>query len=265
MRISYTFLSTYKRCRRRALLQYVQKVVPYEKMDNRPFIVGICADWLFKKWVESGYPKNWMDNKAEEIFEWFATKKKIRYISSDDKGKLLRKLSVSVIDLQEAAFVERLPERRLDLQLEVEYPVQSHVLTGKMDIWFPDEKAIYDLKITSSTKYLDSFQLRYFAWLVESKMGIPVSRLAFLSPLMSPFIREVSWSPEDKTELELEVMGLLSLISEEKWEATAKDCWGCPVTNFCEGGEETVVESKRSVSGGFSLNVGGSGGSGIDK
>jgi len=244
-------------------LQYIKKVVPYEKIDNRPFIVGICADWLFKKWVESGYPKDWMENKAKEIFEWFATKKRIKYISSDDKEKLIRKLIVSVVDLQEAVYVEKFPERALILQLTVEYPVQSNNLTGKMDIWFPEEKAICDLKITASNKYLDEFQLRFFAWLVERKMQVSVARLVFLSPLMTPYMREVSWSPEDKVEFELDLMSHLSLISDGRWEVTAKDCWNCPVAHFCEEG--AVKESKKTKSGGFSLNVGGSDGTNTEE
>ena len=259
MNISYTMFSTYKRCHRRMLLQYIKKVVPYDKIDNRPFIVGICADWLFKNWATSGYPKGWMEMKSKGIFEWFATKKKIRYISADDKDKLIRKLALSVVSLEEAAFVERLPERKFELQKEVMVERGSFTLTGKIDMWFPEERAIYDLKITSSMKYLDDFQLRYFAWLVEHKYSVLVDRLAFLSPLMSPSIREVSWTPEDKTEFDLELMELLTMISEGKWEVTAKDCWGCPVMHFCEEEGDSVDKVTRSESGGFSLDLGGKG------
>lgn len=257
MQVSYTMLSTYKRCHRRAYLQYVKKLVPFDKVDHRPFIVGIVADWLFKEWVKGGYQGGWMEWKADGIFEWFARKRNIRYLGAGDKEKLKRKLTRAVVALECVALGESLPHRNFELQSEVGYAVEGgYDLTGKLDMWFPDEKAIYDLKITESTRYLDSFQLEYFAWLMERKTGVQVERLVFMSPLMSPSIREVPWLPGTKICLETDVMSMLGGMAREEWEITAKDCWGCPVVKFCED-SSVEVSRTRSDGGGFKLDLGG--------
>jgi CRISPR/Cas system-associated exonuclease Cas4 (RecB family) len=255
MRLSYTMLSTYQKCHRRMWLQYVKKLVPPEKVNQRPFIVGICADWLFKKWVERGYPLGWMEEESRGIFEWFSTKRNIRYLDPADKEKLIFKLGKSVVALQEAVLESKFPDRSLELQKELEVEHGQFTLTGKMDIWFSKERAIYDLKITVSTKYLDSFQLRYFAWLMERKYGIPVESLMFLSPLMRPYLREVTWLPTDKVDFESLLFYTLGQISSGNWDITTKDCWSCPVASYCE---EFAVqsESERTASGGFKVKIG---------
>jgi CRISPR/Cas system-associated exonuclease Cas4 (RecB family) len=236
-------------------LQYVKKVVPPEKVNQRPFIVGICADWLFKKWVAGGYHSDWMEQEARGIFEWFSTKRVIRYLDGSDKEKLILKLTMAVKDLQQAALDEKFPDRVLNLQKELRVDYNQFVMSGKLDIWFPEEKAICDLKITSSMKYLDSFQLRYFAWLMERKHTIFVEKLTFLSPMMRPYLKEVSWLPNDKTEFDLLLFDVLGRIASNDWSITTKDCWSCPVASFCE---EFTVEAERtkSASGGFKIKIG---------
>lgn len=253
--LSYTFLSTYGKCHKRAYLQYVKKVVPTEKINQRPFIVGICADWLFKKWAGKGYPLGWMEEEARGIFEWFSTKRAIRYLDPADKEKMIFKLGKSVVALQEAALESKFPDKILDLQKEIRIPYNQFVLSGKLDIWFPEDKAIWDLKITSAVKYLDSFQLRYFAWLMERKYGISVESLMFLSPLMKPYLREVTWLPGDKVDFELALFNSLGQIASGDWEITTKNCWGCPVSGYCEE-FATGSERERTSSGGFKIKIG---------
>jgi len=142
-------------------------MVPFEKVNHRPFIVGIVADWLFRKWIEQGYPEGWMEKKAEEMFYWWAARRYILYRNPSDKAGLIRKLVMSVQQLEGAAFSEGFPDRKLVLQKKLTHKADIFNFVGKLDIWFPDEKAVWDLKITKSTRYLDSFQLYLFAWLLS--------------------------------------------------------------------------------------------------
>jgi len=252
--ISYTFLSTYKRCHRRAKLQYVDKVIPRDKVDHRPFIVGICADQLFNKWVKQGYETDWMEGKAEGWFKWFAGKVLVRYRDFEDKDKLIRKLRISVNRLQDAAFAENLPERKIVVQRSDSFKLDGIEFKGKLDIWFPDEKAIWDLKITQSFRYLDSFQLYFFAWLLKN-CGDETEKLAFLAPLMKQHLKEVDWTVSILHSFEEELWQLIELIKTEHWEITAKDCWGCPVQRWCEEPSDSYSKVQKTKVGGVRFDL----------
>jgi len=253
--ISYTFLSTYKKCHRRAFLQYILKVVPPDQIDNRPFIVGIVVDWLFNKWVtEHSYEEGWMKENAEDLFEWFITKRKVRFKDSSDKASLIDKTVYSCEKLEEIAFAEHLPERVFETQHEVSFDRGSIHYYGKLDMWFPEELAIWDLKVTKYSKYLDKFQLQFFAWMMEECYGVKVSQLRFMSPLMVPAVKEVEWNPVIKHEVEEAVTTLNFSIANKDWKITSKDCWNCPVARYCE--EPTDVKKRtKNDKGGFVLEV----------
>ena len=255
--ISYTFLSVYKRCKKRAYLQYVKRMVPSDQVNHRPFIVGIVADWLFKKWAQGGFVEGWMEKKAEEMYYWFVARRNIVYRNPQDKDGLIRKLISSVRHLEGAALAECLPDRQMELQKKVKFSKEGFDFFGKLDIWFPDENTIWDLKITKSTRYLDNFQLFFFAWLLGHE-GLQVNDLAFFSPLMRPYVRPVEYDITGRQDFELELGKLLELIRAEQWEMNASDCWGCPVARFCE---EPVgsCEFKKCDDGGFEIDIGGQG------
>jgi hypothetical protein len=209
---------------------------------------------LFNKWVKKGYPENWMENEAEGWFKWFAGKRLVRYKGMEDRDKLIRKLQISVNRLQDAAFSENLPQRNVVIQNQAEHLGENFKFKGRMDIWLPDEKAIWDLKITESKRYLDAFQLRFFAWLMKQK-GVETESLAFLSPLMRPYLRTVDWSLSILADLEHELFQLLELIKAESWEITAKDCWGCPVSRWCEEPTESYSKIERRKGGGVRFDL----------
>jgi len=250
--INYTFLRTYKGCRLRAFLQYVKKVISFADINCRPFIVGIVADWLFRKWIERGYERDWMENKAEEMFIWFLTKKRIIYKGVDDKAKLLYKLKKSVRFLQEYSFQENLPKREIQTQKVIKKKIEGLEFLGKLDMWFPKENAIWDLKITNSKRYMDEFQLYFFAWLME-ELGGSVEKLSFFAPIASPYLIEVVWDLDIRQEFEEGLFELLELIREGHWERNTKNCWGCPVVRFCEQGLE--MKGTQLPGGGLRISL----------
>jgi CRISPR/Cas system-associated exonuclease Cas4 (RecB family) len=257
--LSYTYLRTYRSCHRRAYLQYVKKVIAPEDIDQRPFIVGICVDWLFRKWAtERDFTAGWMAAKAEEMFEWFAAKRRIKYKDGSDKVNLIDKTIRAASKLEEIAFAEHLPMRNFETQKEIRLVRGDFTFTGKLDMWFPEERAIWDLKVTKDKKYLDNFQLYYFAWILEEKLQLSITDLRFLSPLMYPAVIEVGWSPVEKHETEETVTTLRFSVENKDWRPTSKDCWNCPVAKWCEEPEQ--VKKTRNDKGGFILDLSGGGG-----
>lgn len=256
--ISYTLLSAYKSCNKKCFLQYIKKVIEPDKVNQRPFIVGTCADWLFGKWVEEGYVPGWMECKADSIFDWFSTKRKIVYRDVDDKEKMKAKLRRAVHDLEVCADDMSLWSKKFESQRKVIFDRDGFSFFAKLDMWFPEELEIWDLKITENKKYLDSFQLYFFAWMIETSLGVKVNALKFFSPLMHPYMKEVEWTDVERHKLETDLYGLLeSLKNEVSWNKTSKDCWGCPVQTWCEmdaGNEEDAI-CEKTASGTISFSL----------
>lgn len=253
--ISYTLLSTYERCRKKCLLELVKRVVPFESVNNRPFIVGTVSDWLFTHWItDENYREGWMESKAEDLFNWFATKRRIIYKGKEDKEKLIFKLKNSVRRIESAAFAECLPDRNVKLQTRFEHRTSGLNFVGKVDVWFPDEEILWDLKVTESMKYLNKFQLMFFAWLwgLESKT---IKRVGFFSPLMKKYLQEHDVVQVDFDETERRVFNIISMMKEDNWQVTTTDCWGCSVQDFCE--EDVKIDRmEKNKTGGFTIDVG---------
>lgn len=251
-RMSYTFLDTYKRCHRRAHLQYVRKVIDFADRDHRPFIVGIVVDWLFEKWIgKMNFEENWMEDKAEALFYWWIQRRRVVFKGDGDKEKLCARVVKVARLLQEAAFDCCLPEMeetgtKIEAQKKIEYKgepeFEDFEFFGKLDLWIPKIGAVWDLKVTTQKKYLNRFQLDFFTWLLE-RTGNEVREMAFLVPELKPSLREVEVNESFKVDFEQELLMLLSDVkNEEEWLPTAKDCWGCPVRHVCE--EEDIVGLK---------------------
>lgn len=258
IRISYTFLSSYKKCHKQAYLYHIKKVVDRSKVDCRNFMVGLVVDWLFTKWIEREYSVDWMEEKAEVMFNWFANRRFVKYKHESDKEQLIQKTQNAARLLQEAAFEWELPKRKVEAQKKIEFKgsdeFEDFEFIGKLDLWFPEEKLVWDLKVTKVKKYLDAFQLRFFAWLLTNT-GETVKGAGFLTPLRSPVVSEVHLGYNETAEFEQELYSiLLEVKQEEHWAATAKECWGCPVRYHCEQDFSSSFEAKKKGDGGFEIN-----------
>ena len=264
MNVSYTFLNTYKRCHRRAKLQYIDKVVDRSQINHRNFMVGTVVDWLFIKWIsEQRFLDGWMEMKAESMFRWFADRRHIIYRNDDDKENLIRRTINVTRLLQEASYEEGLPdlpEDAIDTQKIVKFKdvpgFEGFEFFGKVDLWFGGKQALWDLKVTIQKKYLDDFQLRFYAWMFDH-IGLNVKSLAFFVPELTPSFRPIDYDDSVKADTELEIIELLTKVkNEEEWAITAKDCWGCPVQTHCDQKELGDMVAEKKEDGGFRVFVG---------
>jgi len=256
---SYSFLNTYKRCHRRAYLQYIQKAVDSAKVDHRPFIIGLVIDKLFEKWIVRDYPIDYMEENVESLFNWYAQRRHIIFKGTGDQDGLIRRAKGVSRLLQEVAFDERMSERVIEVQKKVIYTGEPNFeglqFYSRLDLWFPEESIIMDLKVTKQKKYLDVFQLYFFAWIM-TKTGEKVTDVAFLVPELSPSIREVEYDLSIAADFELNLLLLLEEAEKEvDWSITASDCWGCPFRYLCEevDMDSMVVEKQEH---GFKIFVG---------
>jgi len=253
MNISWTFLDTYRRCPLRARLQFIEKVIPRDKVDHRPFIVGIVGDWLFTKWVERNFSEGWMQGKAKDIFDWWLKKVNVKYRSSDDYYKLLYKLQKSVEALEALSFELGLDKKKLITQKKILFKGGSFTFTGKIDIWLPEENAIWDLKITESLKYLKKGQLFFYKWLFVHS-GIEAKNLAFLVPLRTKGLETVEYNKEDLAQFEKDLKKTLADVQQRKFNKNMEECWNCPVRNWCQE-DMDLFESQRNKDGIFNIYI----------
>lgn len=251
--MNYTFLSTFKKCRRKAYLQYIKEVVPRHKIDHRSFIVGTVIDKLLEQWIEKEYVDGYMEENARGLFNWYAERRHIVYRSTDDKEQLVQKTLKAARLLQEVVYDEGLPNEEIVPQKIVQFQdiegFEEFEFYAKIDLWIVSRKAVWDLKTTAQKKWLDPYQLEFFAWCMEH-VGEPVEELAFLVPLMHPSVQYVELSTSHKIDFEIDLLGLLQeVVQEEIWSPNPKDCWGCPVYNHCEQEDEVAVKVERKGDG----------------
>jgi hypothetical protein len=125
----------------------------------------------------------------------------------------------------------------------------------KLDIWFPDENRLIDLKVTKDKKYLDPVQLQMYTWGLR-KNNIIVDSAGFYSPLMKEFEIEADVSLTAVEKFEEDMWKDVKLIQEENWECTAEDCWGCGVKAFCNFDPLDSVRNVEKVDGyGFKFEL----------
>ena len=255
--ISYTLLKDYRQCHRMVYLKHIIKVIPLDRVNHRNYIVGIAADWLFSKWItEEAYEPEWMYKKADAIFLWFAKKKFIKYRSDNDREQLMMKLQASVQQLEACAITMGLPERKLEAQKRVSLTEEGLNFYSKLDLWFPEEHKIIDLKITKDKKYLDPTQLCFYAWMLRKKSE-QVDSAEFLSPLMPEYLIECDVSLTAVEEFEEGLWEDVNKMKEGQWDQSSKDCYGCQVMKFCEiETSEYMQNVMRRESAGFSFDVG---------
>jgi hypothetical protein len=255
LNISYTFLRTYKQCRRRAYLQYVKKVIPLDKIDCRNFFVGIVVDFLFKKWVsEMEFKEGWMENNAKALYYWFERKKFILYKHANDRTEMIMKTVAATQRLESCAEALGLKEKIILMQETYKWEEQGTFFISKVDMVLPEEKSIWDLKITVNKKYMDEEQMRFYAW-IKRKMGDEVESAFFLSPMMKTYLVEADVSLGAVEEFEIELWRNIGLMKEGDWSITATDCWGCPVVRWCEEELEEGTEFKKSGINSFSIHL----------
>lgn len=259
MKINYTFLSTFRKCRRKAYLQYIKQVVPRDKIDHRNFMVGTVVDKLLEQWIKRDYDENYMEGNARGLFNWYAERRKITYRNTDDKEQLIQKTEKAARLLQEVVFDEGLPNEEVVPQKIVKFQdiegYEQFEFYARLDLWFPKRHAVWDLKTTVQKKWLDPFQLEFFAWALEH-VGETVEELAFLVPLIHPSVQYVEIDLSQKAVFELDIINLLEEVEkEEVWSPNPKDCWGCPVYHHCEQEDEIAVVTEKKGSS-FRVSIG---------
>jgi len=249
MRINYTFLSTFKKCRRKAYLQYIKEVVPRHKIDNRNFMVGTVVDKLLEQWIKREYDENYMEGNARGLFNWYAQRRRIVYRDTGDKEKMILKTEKAARLLQEVVFEEGLPDEEIEPQRIIKFKdikgYEEFEVYGKLDLWFPKRRAVWDLKTTLQKKWLDPYQLEFFTWMMEH-VGETVEEAAFLVPLMHPSVQHIELNTSSKADFEIELFELFEeVLREEVWSPNPQDCWGCPVYNHCEQEDEIAVSTEK--------------------
>ncbi len=193
-----------------------------------------------------------MEDKAESLFYWWIKKRRVIFKGIDDKRNLIFKLKNAARRMEMSAFDYNLPDKRVETQVEWLYKDEDFLYKGKIDIWLPEENTIWDLKITEQSRYLDPFQLFFFAWLAE-KNGIDINKTAFFSPLMKKTLYEHAWDTVTSQNTEREIYELVEFLKAEQWQRTADDCWGCPVVRFCE--DDFKVSYLKKEKSGFIFDL----------
>lgn len=260
-KMNYTFLSTFKKCRRKAYLQYIKEVVPRHKIDHRNFMVGTVVDKLLEQWVQREFDDGYMEGNARGLFNWYAERRYIHYRNTDDKEQLIQKTLKAARLLQEVVYDEGLPNEEVVPQKIVKFQdvkgFEEFEFYAKLDLWLPARRGVWDLKTTAQKKWLDPYQLEFFAWCMEH-VGQPVEEMAFLVPLLRPsvqYFNQYEWNNSRAIDFEIGLLELLQeVVQEEVWSPNPKDCWGCPVYNHCEQEDEVAVQVIKKGDG-FRVSV----------
>ena len=207
-------------------LHYIEQVPVLTKTPIY-FITGSAVHEAVEQWAESGFHKGTLTSLTLNRYKYLLSNESSKYIDADAKIPMLK----------QAASNTEVLYRNLGLteRGEIEYQINAEVsgieCTGIIDAYDPGNRAIYDLKISSSEKYVpDPKQLYLYAHLLRAA-GLECNRVGFLFPLRPEKIQlfEIEGKHLDNAELFIRIAAKrIKAIEAGDYDArTGRHCYSC--------------------------------------
>ncbi len=197
---------------------------------------------IFNGITESHCEPAWMSTIIQEEFDKYIAKNRIVWQGPKVHVSLLQKIQAYIPKIQGGYY-------KLGLHtcpIRSEWLVEAYVsdldttLTGRIDLYDPEQNIIYDLKASDDEQWFDWEQGLFYSLIVSIKVGIVLAKFGQFVPLRP---ENVSWQNIDNknlTGLNMELGSSIQQIKDQIFEPKRNNriCAHCEVKEFCRHREK---------------------------
>lgn len=236
IKISWSRFDSYDKCRLQYALRYIDRVkMP---INRSSFLVGSVVHDTIKEWAFNGYPQNFVVARATQNFNSMShgmpltTDVRRTKLKQTIKGALLASKVY-----QEEKFGEH--HAVVEQRFEVQPPVFPSFLKliGGYDVYDPQTRIVYDLKMHTTQNYSDFRQLLTYA-VALATIGEPVSQGGYITPLLKQRVDLRPISNDDILEhanVLVEAGTAMELQNFDRVPMVGRQCYFCEFnrTSYC--------------------------------
>ena len=283
MNVSYSAISSYKRCPYKARLDMMTYgelgFKPVEDYRNvaAPSVVHKAIGKMLKGIKDNAFAKEPVTEEALlKAYAAYEDKKPVIYKKlkastlqkegvADDRALQIKKLFNATRIMVDFAAAHRWNSKRIIPDIWITQDFESrpgYKLKGSIDIWDLDADIVYDIKVTKDPQWADPLQLQFYALLIRLKRGyMPKGGVFILPPSQKHRQIPVTFTKESVDEALHEAEKYVDSIEAQRFPAIPKDrgtCFFCPYRRACPmwGGKIVITEKefrdkKVSIGGRF--------------
>ena len=260
MKLSYSSFKSVEACPG----QYFMRNIMYwkePKFNERNFCLGSVGHSCLEEWLANGRDSDgnliigYMQSIAKKLFDLYLKNHNVIPLNSQDINNM-REKSVSNAEAIENVFIDYgFTEKMVQNETKWKIPLKAYrnvLLTGVLDLYDAEAKVVYDLKVTSSSRFMDKDQICYYT-MMGTLAGWQVTKCGFIVPLRKDKVVTLSFNSEDFKKLYMRIKKVIGIISDSissgKWllDYDKTKCYQCPVKSFCPAAKEAEKPIDRPV------------------
>ena len=185
--ISWSKFDCFTTCPLKFTLQYRER--PYVSKDLRAFAVGSIVHGIMENWAKGGYHHGYVVGTVGQAFKRYAKKHRHIFLASDPRADVRELLTRTIKGAIQAERIylqlgfpahNAMVEHYFQIRMRQRNP--SILFQGGIDVYDPERKAIFDLKLHRDAGGGNIQQLLTYAVALNYELR-PVELIGFLYPL----------------------------------------------------------------------------------
>ena len=182
--LSWTRYLSFKSCPLQYHLRYVQK---HKRAKSRTtYLVGSIVHKMIHGWQKSGYDDGFISRNIAAVFN--TESKGMKFASVDKRVGYLKKAVQGSLLTTSIYRALRFPDKQAVIEGAFNLPFGEGRLVGGLDVYDPEDKVVYDLKMYSHEAVPDARQLLTYG-VASILAGSDVLKVGFITPFLKHKIK----------------------------------------------------------------------------
>ena len=232
---SYSSKRDITTCPHRYELLHIKKIA--QSFEPTRFLVANTVDSVLTDWARAEFPKDWITKAGETTFKRLALSSKPKWKNVfEERDKKLVAVE-ACYKLEKAMREHGLCRPDAITQVNRKVVVGNVRMAARFDIMYTESNDIYDLKTTTSRRWLDVLQLVWYHMIQSVHIKHRAGKVGFLAPLISEPVQSFEVTPEMWSETVSHINKAVGHIETNDFPATGerdKDCYMCLVKHACK-------------------------------
>jgi hypothetical protein len=263
LKLSYSSFKSLEYCPGRYFMQNIMYWKPKD-FNERNFCLGSVGHSCLEEWLANGRDEDgnliigYMQSIATKLFDLYLKKHNVIPLNAQDINNMREKSVVNAQAIEDVFIDFGFTEKALRNETKWKIKLKAYknvFLTGVLDLYDEDDKVVYDLKVTSSARFMDEDQICYYT-MMGTLAGWKVTKCGFIVPLRKDKVVTLSFESEDFKKLYERVKKAIGVIGSSlhtgKWllNYDKTNCYQCPVKAFCPAAKEAEKPIDRPMEDG---------------